>query len=207
MQNEIDSETAPLKDGQESLTTEESARLIQLEAEIERTIETGSLTIANALKEIRDARLYRTEYHTFKAYVRARWHYGRSHAYRLIDFAKAMSAEAASPNGDTTKWKTEGEFRAAKNAKQRKAKVPPNGGETAESTLELERKLIISLDAEFDSFSRFLSRLDGGLSTEDYLQLLARMRDQLDRMYGAKEAKRAKALTMPTSPELEEVIL
>jgi hypothetical protein len=64
---------------------------------------------------------------------------------------------------------------------------------------------VVSLDEEFDSLCRFLTRLDRGLSTDDYLQLLARMRDQLDRTYEAKEAEKAKVLTDGEISELEEV--
>jgi len=42
--------------------------------------------IGKALKEIRDARLYKlTLFETFEAYTRARWDMGKSQAYRLID--------------------------------------------------------------------------------------------------------------------------
>jgi len=59
-------------------------RLIQLEALIAGNQE-GFYKIGQALKEIRDNRLYRQAlFDTFEAYARARWDMGKSHAYRLI---------------------------------------------------------------------------------------------------------------------------
>ena len=55
--------------------------------------------IGQALKEIRDSRLYKlTLFATFEAYARVRWDIGRSQAYRLIDAYKVISN--LSPIGD-----------------------------------------------------------------------------------------------------------
>ena len=55
--------------------------------------------IGQALKEIRDSRLYKLIlFTTFKAYARARWDIGRSQAYRLIDAYNVISN--LSPIGD-----------------------------------------------------------------------------------------------------------
>lgn len=55
--------------------------------------------IGKALKEIKDARLYKlTFYESFEAYAGARWDMGRSQAYRLIDAYHVVSN--LSPIGD-----------------------------------------------------------------------------------------------------------
>lgn len=129
-----------------------------------------------------------------------RWRFSRQYAYRLIAFAGACQLEV-----DTAKL-TEGQFHRTKTAKKdvskRKAGEAPK---PIKSPLELERKLVISVEQEFDSFGRFLTRLDGGLSTEDYLQLLAQMRDQLDKAYHAKQRESGETSAAWTSSELEEV--
>jgi len=55
--------------------------------------------IGQALKEIRDSRLYKLVFfNTFEAYARDRWDIGRSQAYRLIDAYSVISN--LSPIGD-----------------------------------------------------------------------------------------------------------
>ena len=194
---DIGSAAVPLKDGKtESLTTEESARLKELEG----VIDNGSRSVGEALKEIKDGRLYRAEYRSFEEYCRGRWGFSRQYGYRLIAFAKACQLEV-----DTVKL-TESQFHRAKTSKKDVSKR--KAGEAAKpikSPLELERKLVISVEKEYDSFGRFLTRLDGGLSTEDYLQLLARMRDQLDKAYHAKQRESGETSAVWTSSELKEV--
>lgn len=59
-------------------------RLIQLETLISDNQE-SFYKIGQALKEIRDTRLYKQAlFDTFEAYTRARWDMGKAHAYRLI---------------------------------------------------------------------------------------------------------------------------
>ncbi len=59
-------------------------RLLKLEKLIARNQE-GFLKIGQALKEIRDNRLYRQAlFDSFDTYTRERWDMGKSHAYRLI---------------------------------------------------------------------------------------------------------------------------
>jgi hypothetical protein len=114
MQN---SEPVPLRiDGQESLTTEESSRLNQLEIVIEK----GARAAGEALNEINESRLYRAEYRTLEEYCRSRWNRSRSYAYRLIDFAKAV--KECSQNGDTAILKNEGRFRVSKKERPVSAK-------------------------------------------------------------------------------------
>ena len=54
--------------------------------------------IGKALKEIRDARLYKlTLFETFEAYAKNRWDMARSQVYRLIDAYNVVNN--LSPNG------------------------------------------------------------------------------------------------------------
>ena len=70
----------------------------------ETVIEEGALTffrVGAALAAIRDRHLYRGTHATFEAYCQARWEFGRSQAYRLID--SAATIENLSPIGDIPK--------------------------------------------------------------------------------------------------------
>lgn len=59
-------------------------RLLELETLIGRNQECF-YKIGQALKEIRDNRLYKHAlFDTFEAYTRERWDMGKAHAYRLI---------------------------------------------------------------------------------------------------------------------------
>lgn len=73
----------------EALTAPEVDRKAQLEATIERGMQTF-VEVGLALMEIRDGRLYRAEYGTFEEYCQERWGWERRHAYRLIDAAAAV---------------------------------------------------------------------------------------------------------------------
>lgn len=73
----------------EALTVPEADRKVQLEATIERGMQTF-VEVGLALMEIRDGRLYRAEYGTFEEYCQERWGWERRHAYRLIDAAAAV---------------------------------------------------------------------------------------------------------------------
>lgn len=68
------------------LTTPEVDRKAELEATIERGMQTF-VEVGLALMEIRDGRLYRAEYGTFEEYCRDRWGISRPRAYQLIDAA------------------------------------------------------------------------------------------------------------------------
>jgi hypothetical protein len=179
----------------EPLTTGASDRLKELEG----VIDNGSRSAGEALKEIKDSRLYRAEYRTFENYCRARWRFSRQYAYRLIALAEACQLAV-----DTAKL-TESQFHGAKTAKKNVGKRKASGvAKPVKLPLELDRKVVIDMDEEFNSFSRFLARLDGGLSADDYLQLLARMRDQLEKAYDAKEREGGKTFAEWTIRELEE---
>ncbi len=75
-------------------------RLLQLETLIARNQE-SFYKIGQALKEIRDSRLYKLAlFETFEAYTRERWDMGKSHAYRLIKSYEVIYN--LSPIGDKT---------------------------------------------------------------------------------------------------------
>jgi hypothetical protein len=70
---------------------------------LEKTIERGLATfveVGNAIREIRDERLYRDEYDTFENYCRERWGWSRVHAHRHID---AANTSEVLPMGNTPK--------------------------------------------------------------------------------------------------------
>lgn len=71
--------------GMFELTTQEETRKAQLEATIERGLQTF-VEVGLALMEIREAALYRPA-QTFEEYCRDRFGMERAHAYRLIDAA------------------------------------------------------------------------------------------------------------------------
>ncbi len=76
----------------------EQNRLKQLENLIARN-QVHFYKIGNALKEIRDHRLYKQAlFKTFEAYTRARWDVGRAQAYRLIKSYEVI--RNLSPIGD-----------------------------------------------------------------------------------------------------------
>ena len=54
--------------------------------------------VGEALRAIRDRRLYRESYKTFEAYCRGRWDFSRAHAYRQMAAAETM--KVLSPTGD-----------------------------------------------------------------------------------------------------------
>ena len=70
----------------EPISLDESTRLIELE----KVIETGQqsfIEVGNALGEIRDAGLYRSDYTSFDEYCQKKWSFTKQHAYRLIQCA------------------------------------------------------------------------------------------------------------------------
>ena len=71
------------------LTVPEADRKAQLEATIERGLQTF-VEVGLAFGEILDSRLYRDEFATFDEYCRERWGMKRRHAYRLIDAAAVV---------------------------------------------------------------------------------------------------------------------
>lgn len=68
----------------------------------------ASIAAAQALFEIhnhKDGILWRNTFPTFEAYCRAKWEYGKAHAYRLVECGKFVGElERQSPKGDTEAW-------------------------------------------------------------------------------------------------------
>jgi hypothetical protein len=81
----------------EKLDTVERNKLRKLESVVAEGI-TSFLTVGEALKEIRDARLYRESHKTFEKYVDQKWGMQKSQAYRLID--ASVVSQNLSPIGD-----------------------------------------------------------------------------------------------------------
>ena len=71
----------------EALTVPEADRKAQLEATIERGMQTF-VEVGLALMEIRDDRLYRAEFGTFEEYCRERWGWSSRHTNRMIASAE-----------------------------------------------------------------------------------------------------------------------
>lgn len=74
----------------------DTSRLAALEATIERG-RTTFVEVGNAIREIRDARLYRESYATFEDYCRERWGWSKTHANRQVEAAN--TAEILTPMG------------------------------------------------------------------------------------------------------------
>lgn len=69
-----------------AITIIESKRLIALE----KSIAAGQKTFVEvglALAEIRDSKLYRSDFNSFEEYCREKWGWTKQHAYRLIEAA------------------------------------------------------------------------------------------------------------------------
>lgn len=80
----------------EPICTEESKRLVELEAVIQRGLDTF-IEVGEALAEIRDSRLYRIEHPTFEDYCRTKWKMNRTYAHRLM---AAAEVSAMLPTGN-----------------------------------------------------------------------------------------------------------
>ncbi|GIK39539.1 MAG: hypothetical protein BroJett011_33720 [Chloroflexota bacterium] len=73
----------------EELTTTETNKLEILETVIEQGLQTF-VEVGEALAEIRDSKLYRSQYDTFENYCRERWGISRPRAYELINAAEVV---------------------------------------------------------------------------------------------------------------------
>ncbi len=69
------------------LTRKETSDLEKLENVIAKGVG-RFLAVGKALMEIRDRRLYRTEYATFEEYCRLRWHFSRQRGLQFIEAEK-----------------------------------------------------------------------------------------------------------------------
>ncbi len=98
-----------MKNDIETLSVAEAQRLTELEQTIERGQKTF-VEVGLALAEIRDLKLYKSEYRTFELYCRAKWGWTKQHAYRLIE---------AAPIAESNPWVT------SERATRELAKVEP----------------------------------------------------------------------------------
>ena len=79
-----------------ALTKTEGRKLAACEKVIRQGLQTF-FDVGNALKQIRDERLYRGEFKRFEDYCRERWDMASAHARRLV--AAAETVEKIAPNG------------------------------------------------------------------------------------------------------------
>ena len=73
-----------------ALATTERDRLAQLEAIVQRGLDTF-IDVGNALGEIRDQKLYRETHNTFENYCKQRWGFNDSRARQLIGAAETVT--------------------------------------------------------------------------------------------------------------------
>ena len=78
-----------MKEVIEAIGIDESKRLIELEAVVSKGVRTF-IEVGDALAEIRDSRLYRSEFATFQEYCETKWQFSRMRASQLISSAKIM---------------------------------------------------------------------------------------------------------------------
>lgn len=82
------------------LTAPERSDLRRLEKVVDDGLQTF-LEVGNALREIRDGKLYREKWTTFEGYVEDRYDMQRAHAYRLIEAVETKArVDKMSPVGD-----------------------------------------------------------------------------------------------------------
>ena len=113
-----------MKNDLEPISLAESNRLTILEGEIKAN-EGAMLKIDDALTEIRDSRLYRNEFKTFKEYCEVRLEISRSRGYQLINFSK-MSTTVDKPANENQAR----EIRRAARVPLAQASEPTSRGET-----------------------------------------------------------------------------
>lgn len=90
------------------LSLEERSRLKELEDQVGHGM-AAFVEIGNALREIRDSKLYRSDHRTFDDYVQRKWKFSRQRAYQLMD----ASEVATSKECQTLFDKSESKERAA----------------------------------------------------------------------------------------------
>lgn len=69
-----------------ALTKAELARLKECETVIERNVQ-GVIELGNALKEIKETKLWEQGYESFDAYCEQRWHFGKRYANYVVSSA------------------------------------------------------------------------------------------------------------------------
>lgn len=99
----------------ESITIQESNRLVELEGKIKSGLETF-IEVGEALFEIKKDRLYRIEHETFESYCLSKWKFTKTQANRLIG-AAAVSKNLA-PIGVTPQTESQARPLTGLQAKQ-----------------------------------------------------------------------------------------
>lgn len=130
------------------LTATEHSRLIELEGIVKQGLETF-IDVGFALMEIRDSRLYRSDYSTFEAYCQNRWGMTRQHANRTIKAAE--TALFLEPIG--SKPENEAQLRPLTNLEpeeqrevwQTAVATAPNGKVTAAHVEQTKREYLTPL--------------------------------------------------------------
>lgn len=114
---------------------------------LEKTIEAGRKTfvdVAKALSEIRDGRLYRSQYVTFEEYCRERWNFTRQYVNQLIAGADAL--KSLPPNLETIVSKPGQARELAKVPEEKRVEVvkeaAANGHVTAKSIQSAAKKYL-----------------------------------------------------------------
>jgi RNase H-fold protein (predicted Holliday junction resolvase) len=99
----------------EKLDVTERTKFRKLESIVAEGI-SSFVVVGEALKEIRDNKLYRESYKTFEKYVDQKWGMARQRAYQLIDAvdAKANLSTVVDKNERASEVKTERQFRELK---------------------------------------------------------------------------------------------
>jgi hypothetical protein len=99
----------------ERLDTTERGRFRRLEATVAEGI-SSFVVVGEALKEIRDSKLYRESYKTFEKYVDEKWGLERRRAYQLIEASdtKANLCKILHKNETATSINTESQLRELK---------------------------------------------------------------------------------------------
>jgi len=99
----------------EKLEASERGRFRKLELAVAQGI-SSFVVVGEALREIRNSKLYREEYKTFEKYVDQRWGMARQRAYQLIDAAdvKANLSTIVDKNERAEEINKEGQLRELK---------------------------------------------------------------------------------------------
>lgn len=103
--------------------------------------------VGEALREIRDKKLYRDEHETFEAFCQAEYGFERAHAYRLIGFAEVKETIQMSPMGDKIQNERQASALAPVPVGQREEvieKAAEKGPVTAKTITEAVREVVKS---------------------------------------------------------------
>lgn len=129
----------------EPISIQESERLNDLE-QIVIGHRAEIVKVANALREIRDSRLYRSEFKSFGEYCKAKFGFCRQRGYQLIEFA----TQSVSTMVDTQPPANERQARARKQSSSRTPQPEPPAKEAeAQTSTDDDPPRIRTADQEF----------------------------------------------------------